>query len=119
VRVEQNWIGVSGLSPAGAEFIPPPPELVDELVHDLVAFLNRDDFPRPYRRRPSTPSSRRSTRSSAAGAAAEAEVERQGALEHPPVGRDRDEPREEAIETRSYCAAGQVSSSGAELREFG
>ena len=33
-----------------------------------------------------------------AGAAPEAEVERQGALEHPPVGPDRDEPREEAIE---------------------
>ena len=45
VRLEQNWIGGSGLSPAGAEFIPPPPELVDELVHDLLAFLNRDDLP--------------------------------------------------------------------------
>lgn len=45
VRREQNWIGGRGFSPADAEFIPPPPELVDELLHDLVAFVNRDDLP--------------------------------------------------------------------------
>jgi len=45
VRSEQNWIGGSGLSPADAEFIPPPPELVDKLLHDLVAFVNRRDLP--------------------------------------------------------------------------
>jgi Fic family protein len=45
VRREQNWIGRSAFSPADAEFIPPPAEHVDELLHDLAAFLNRDDLP--------------------------------------------------------------------------
>jgi Fic family protein len=45
VRCEQNWIGRSAFSPAGAEFVPPPPEHVDDLLHDLAAFLNRDDLP--------------------------------------------------------------------------
>ncbi len=45
VRLEQSWIGGTGFSPAGAEFIPPPPELVDDLLRDLVAFVNRDDLP--------------------------------------------------------------------------
>jgi Fic family protein len=45
VRREQNWIGGSAYSPAGAEFIPPPPELVGELLDDLVAFVNRTDVP--------------------------------------------------------------------------
>lgn len=45
VRSEQNWIGGSGFSPADAEFIPPPPELVHNLLGDLVAFVNRDDLP--------------------------------------------------------------------------
>jgi len=45
VREEQNWIGRSSLSPAGAAFIPPPPEYVEELLDDLAAFLNLDDLP--------------------------------------------------------------------------
>ncbi|HXE44562.1 MAG TPA: Fic family protein [Conexibacter sp.] len=45
VREEQNWIGRSSLSPAGADFIPPPPEYVEELLDDLAAFLNLDDLP--------------------------------------------------------------------------
>jgi len=45
VRHEQNWIGGSDLSPAGAEFIPPPEDEVDRLIDDLVVFLNRDDVP--------------------------------------------------------------------------
>jgi Fic family protein len=45
VRQEQNWIGRSSSSPAGAEFIPPPPEHVEELLDDLAAFLNLDDLP--------------------------------------------------------------------------
>jgi len=45
VREEQNWIGGSAFSPAGAEFVPPPPEYVGELLDDLVAFLDRDDLP--------------------------------------------------------------------------
>jgi Fic family protein len=45
VRREQNWIGRSGFSPAGADFIPPPHEYVEELLDDLAAFLNLDDLP--------------------------------------------------------------------------
>ena len=44
VRDEQNWIGGSDFSPAGAEFIPPPPDAVGHLLTDLVAFLGRDDL---------------------------------------------------------------------------
>lgn len=45
VRDAQNWVGGSAFSPAGAEFIPPPPELVAGLLEDLVEFVNRDDLP--------------------------------------------------------------------------
>jgi Fic family protein len=45
VRREQSWIGRSSFSPAGADFIPPPHEHVDELLDDLAAFLNLDDLP--------------------------------------------------------------------------
>jgi Fic family protein len=45
VRQEQNWIGRSSYSPAGADFIPPPFEHVEELLEDLAAFLNLDDLP--------------------------------------------------------------------------
>ncbi|HEX4806155.1 MAG TPA: Fic family protein [Conexibacter sp.] len=45
VREEQNWIGRSSYSPAGAAFIPPPHEYVEELLDDLAAFLNLDDLP--------------------------------------------------------------------------
>ena len=45
LRSEQNWIGGSASSPRGAEFIPPPPELVPGLVDDLCEFCNREDLP--------------------------------------------------------------------------
>jgi Fic family protein len=45
VRTEQNWIGGSVFSPAGAEFIPPPEDYVGALLDDLIAFVNRDDLP--------------------------------------------------------------------------
>ncbi|HKG01918.1 MAG TPA: Fic family protein [Conexibacter sp.] len=45
VRREQNWIAGSAYSPAGADFIPPPHEYVEELLDDLAAFLNLDDLP--------------------------------------------------------------------------
>lgn len=40
-RTVQNWIGGSSFNPCGAESVPPPPELVPELVD----FGNRDDLP--------------------------------------------------------------------------
>lgn len=45
IREEQNWIGGDASSPRGAEFIPPPSDLVPELVADLCAFCNRLDLP--------------------------------------------------------------------------
>lgn len=44
-RTEQNWIGGNDYNPCGAEFVPPPPELVPDLLEDLVAFLNTDRYP--------------------------------------------------------------------------
>jgi Fic family protein len=44
-REEQNWIGGSSDSPIDAVFIPPPHELLPDLLADLVTFLNRDDLP--------------------------------------------------------------------------
>ncbi len=44
-RDMQNWIGGSDHSPRGALFVPPPPELVPELVEDLLGWVSRDDIP--------------------------------------------------------------------------
>ncbi len=45
IREEQNWIGGAASSPRNAEFIPPPPELVPDLLDDLCAFSSREDVP--------------------------------------------------------------------------
>lgn len=45
VRTVQNWIGGSDHSPRGADYIPPPPEQVEDLMRDLIEFANRDDLP--------------------------------------------------------------------------
>lgn len=45
VRTEQNWIGPDPHTPAGADFVPPPPAEVPALMADLCAFLNRTDVP--------------------------------------------------------------------------
>lgn len=45
VRTEQNWVGGAASSPRDAEFVPPPPQLVPELLADLCSYLNRDDVP--------------------------------------------------------------------------
>jgi Fic family protein len=42
-RTRQNWIGGDALTPRGAEFIPPPPDLVPELMDDLVSYCARVD----------------------------------------------------------------------------
>lgn len=44
IRTEQNWIG-GGATPRLAQFIPPPPENVLQLLEDLVRFINRGDLP--------------------------------------------------------------------------
>jgi Fic family protein len=45
LRTTQNWIGGSASTPRDADFVPPPPELVPELVDDLCEFCNRADLP--------------------------------------------------------------------------
>jgi Fic family protein len=45
VRSTQNWIGRSGYTPLTADFVPPPPEVLQELLEDLVAFCARTDLP--------------------------------------------------------------------------
>lgn len=44
-RTRQNWIGGDEDAPRGAEFIPPPHELVNPLLEDLAEFMRRDDLP--------------------------------------------------------------------------
>lgn len=40
VRDTQNWIGGNDHSPLEADFVPPPPEAVPELMADLITYLN-------------------------------------------------------------------------------
>ena len=44
-RTVQSWIGGSDYNPCAAAFVPPPHELVDELLSDLSAFCNEDSLP--------------------------------------------------------------------------
>lgn len=44
-RTSQNWIGGSSFNPCSAEFVPPPPGSVEDLVEDLCEFCARDDLP--------------------------------------------------------------------------
>ena len=45
LRTAQNWIGTRYSTPLSAVFVPPPPELVPELLDDLVASINEPDLP--------------------------------------------------------------------------
>ncbi len=45
LRDTQNWIGGNAYNPGRADFVPTPPERVKDLMHDLVAFMNRTDLP--------------------------------------------------------------------------
>jgi Fic family protein len=44
-RDRQNWMGGSSYHPCTADFVPPPPEYVGELMEDLAEFCNGDDLP--------------------------------------------------------------------------
>ena len=43
VRDTQNWIGGSSYNPCSAVFVPPPPEQVHNLLHDVVDYTNGDN----------------------------------------------------------------------------
>ncbi|MDD4866078.1 MAG: Fic family protein [Mycobacterium sp.] len=45
LRTVQNWIGGSDFTPIDAMFVPPPPDLVPDLMTDLMEFANRSDLP--------------------------------------------------------------------------
>ncbi len=45
VRTMQNWIGGSSYNPCSAAFVPPPPDTLDALLDDLLAYVNGDDHP--------------------------------------------------------------------------
>jgi Fic family protein len=45
LRERQNWIGGNAFNPGRADFVPPAPERVKDLMDDLVAFMNRTDLP--------------------------------------------------------------------------
>ena len=43
VREQQNWIGGSSYNPCSAAFVPPPPEYVEGLLHDLINYAQGDE----------------------------------------------------------------------------
>ncbi len=43
IRERQNWIGGSSYNPCSAIFVPPPPDHVDGLLHDLIDYMNGDE----------------------------------------------------------------------------
>ena len=45
LREKQNWIGGSEYNPCSAAFIPPPAELVPDLMEDLCAFCTSETLP--------------------------------------------------------------------------
>ena len=45
IRTVQNWIGGSSYNPCSAVYVPPPPELVQDLLLDLCRFCNEDSLP--------------------------------------------------------------------------
>ena len=45
IREEQNWIGGNDYNPCGADFVPPPPEHVPDLLDDLFEAMEDDRLP--------------------------------------------------------------------------
>ena len=45
IRTEQNWIGGNDYNPCCADFVPPPPEYLAELLADLCEAINDDLLP--------------------------------------------------------------------------
>lgn len=44
-RDKQNWVGGNDHNPCGADFVPPPPNHVHDLLDELCRFCERDDVP--------------------------------------------------------------------------
>jgi Fic family protein len=45
LRDKQNWIGGSEHNPCSADFVPPPPDQVPDLLADLCSFCNNESLP--------------------------------------------------------------------------
>lgn len=45
IRRSQNWIGGNNYNPCGADFVPPPHDLVEKLLADLCSFCNDYSLP--------------------------------------------------------------------------
>ena len=45
LRTQQNWIGGSSFNPCSAAFVPPPHELVEQLLADLCTFCCTEELP--------------------------------------------------------------------------
>jgi Fic family protein len=45
IRTSQKWIGGNDHNRCGADFVPPPPEEVERLLHDLALFCNEETLP--------------------------------------------------------------------------
>ncbi len=45
LRTSQNWIGGNDYTPCGADFVPPPPDLIAPLLADLCDTINDDLLP--------------------------------------------------------------------------
>lgn len=45
IREKQNWIGGSSYNPCSASFVPPPPDMVHDLLLDLCAYCSTDTAP--------------------------------------------------------------------------
>ena len=45
IRTGQTWIGGNDHNPCGADFVPPPPEYVDDLLSDLCDAMNDELLP--------------------------------------------------------------------------
>jgi len=44
IREDQNWIGGNDYNPCGADFVPPPPEFVEELLEALCSAVDDEGF---------------------------------------------------------------------------
>lgn len=44
LRTDQNWIGGNDYNPCGADFVPPPPEMVNEALEELRDAIASDEF---------------------------------------------------------------------------
>ncbi len=44
IRTDQNWVGGNNYNPCGADFVPPPPEMVPEGLNDLCDAMASDEL---------------------------------------------------------------------------